>query len=147
MNKRTKYILFKPGTEINVDNAKMNGVVTNDIIMTVEAEDVSDGYHTLTELYTHRHALFAALCKIYDNYITPLNTRIHCWKSKLHSDGTMEPNWFIAGMTINKPDKIEYITYHMPIIWWNNFNVIEIDKAPQWDGHTSFDIIKRLGEL
>lgn len=32
----------------------------------IEAEDVSDEYHTMSELYEHRYALFAALIKVYD---------------------------------------------------------------------------------
>lgn len=110
--------------------------------------EVSDGYHTMTELYEHRYTLFAALLKIYDNYITPLNTRVKCWKSRLHADGNMYDNWFIAGMTIqqiNGPPK--YITYHLPINWWLRIDIMELETAPKWDGHTSQDVLKRLMEL
>lgn len=145
--KRTLYQLFNPSPKIEVDNITHNGVITNDTLMKIEADDISDGYHTMEELYQHRHALFCALCKIYDNYITPLNTRVTCWKSKLHHDGTSYPGWFIAGMTIKKVDGVQSITYHLPMVWWNNFNLIEVDKAPEWDGHTSLDVIRRLQEL
>lgn len=113
---------------------------------------VSDNYHSMDELYEHRYALFYALIKIYDNYITPMGTRIKCWKSKLHSDGTMFDDSFIVGMTIPnssfEPDKPPlYITYHYPMSWWNKFNVIALPNAPKWDGHTSDDVIERLMKL
>lgn len=112
------------------------------------AKDVNDGYHTFTELYNHRHALFCALCKIYDNYITPLNTRVKCWKSKLHDDGTMFEGWFIAGMTVLEIEgPPTYITYHLPMEWWDKFKLKEIERAPVWDGHTPNDVIQRLVKL
>lgn len=116
--------------------------------LVIEADSVSDGHHTMSELYNHRHALFCALCKIYDNYITPFNTRVHCWKSRLHADGTMFEGWFIAGMTITQFDtSVKYVTYHLPIEWWDKFKIIEMKKAPEWDGHTSNDVLARLMEL
>ena len=114
----------------------------------VEADEVSDGHHTMSELYEHRHTLFCALCKVYDNYITPLRTRVLCWKSKLHDDGTMFEGWFIAGMSVTEfTDKTTYITYHLPISWWDKFNVIELKNAPPYDGYTSDDVLKRLMSL
>jgi hypothetical protein len=116
--------------------------------MQVWGQECNDGYHTFSELYNHRHALFIALCKIYDNYLTPFNTRVKCWKSKLHHDGTMFHEFFILGMSVIQfTGKVEYITYHLPIALWDRINVIELDRAPEWDGHTSEDVIKRLYSL
>lgn len=110
--------------------------------------EITDGYHTMSELYEHRHALFVALLKIYDNYITPLNTRVKCWKSLVHNDMTMFPGWFIAGMNIKQFDGTEkQITYHLPIKWFDRINVMVLPVAPEWDGHDSNDVIRRLGEL
>lgn len=118
------------------------------IDLLVYGDEVSDGYHTMSELYNHRAALYCALVKIYDNYITPLRTHVMCWKSKLHDDGTMYDGWFIVGMTIKKfVGPPEYISYHLPLSWWDKFNVIEFDKAPPYDGYTSDDVFKRLLEL
>lgn len=128
--------------------------MTNYTDLNVEFKDefnglqVSDGDHTMDELYEHRCALFVALLKIYDNYITPMNTRVKCWKSSNHEDDTMFEGWFIAGMTIQQitgPPK--YITYHLPIEYWNEINVMILPNAPKWDGHTSKDVLKTLREL
>lgn len=114
----------------------------------VDAFEVSDGYHTFTELYSHRHALFIALCKIYDNYITPLNTRVKCWKSKYHADGSMYEGYFILGMSIRELDtSTSYISYHIPLSLWDKINVLELPVAPPYDGYTSNDVIERLYKL
>ena len=63
------------------------------------------------------------------------------WKSKLHNDGSSFDGWFIAGMDLPTGT----ITYHLPIDqFWDKFDVAEIEKAPEWDGHTSDDVVKRL---
>lgn len=98
-------------------------------------KDVSDGYHTFGELYEHRYALFAALC-------ASVGPRLS-WKSKLHSDGKMFLDSFIAG--IETP--LGMATYHMPLSWWDEFHCKELERAPQWDGHTSKDVLKRLAAL
>ncbi len=136
-------IRSKIGLEIVAEDS-----ITGNVEQIILADDIGDKYHMLSELYEHRHALFCALCKIYDNYITPFNTRVHCWKSKLHSDGTMFEGHFIAGMTITQfRGRVKYITYHLPLSWWDKFNLIVMERAPEWDGHTSDDVIKLLGEL
>jgi hypothetical protein len=103
--------------------------------VTIECEvgQISDGYHTFDELYAHRCTLFAALMKSHATL---------SWKSLLHDDGTMYDGWFIAGM--NLPSGV--ITYHLPIDqFWDNLKEInELERAPEWDGHTSDDVIKRL---
>lgn len=110
--------------------------------------EVSDGYHTMSELYEHRYALFYALVKVYDDYITPLGSSVTCIKSKLHHDGTMFDDSFIVMMGILKMDTTRIqISYHYPLSWWDKFNIMEMDRAPKWDGHTSDDVLKRLMEL
>lgn len=113
------------------------------------AFDFADEYHTFTELYEHRHALFAALCKIYDGYITPLGaTPVRAWKSKLHADGTMYEGWFIAGLRRKNIDNTELqLSYHLPERYWDNISALELPRAPEWDGHGSKEVIERLLKL
>lgn len=110
-------------------------------------EEMGDGYHTMKELYEHRYALFYALTKVYDSF-TPLGSYVTCWKSKLHDDGTMFEDSFIVGMTLKQFEGInKYITYHLPLSWWDKFNLVEYPRAPQYDGHTSRDVIAELMRL
>jgi hypothetical protein len=121
-----------------------------------EGEDIEvfDGHHTMKELYEHRFRLFIALCKIYDNYITPIGCNVRCWKSKLHHDGTSFEGWFLLGMTVTKPqfdvsfppDKFD-ISYHIPNKYWEITNVIALERAPKYDGYTSDDVLERLLRL
>lgn len=116
--------------------------------------DVTDSFHTMEELYTHRYHLFLALVKVYDNYVTPLACHVNCWKSMMHDDGTMFDDSFILGMTVTKP-KFEvseaperyHITYHLPMKYWHLAKVVEIRRAPPYDGHTSRNVLERLLRL
>lgn len=97
--------------------------------------DLSDGYHTFNELYHHRAVLFSVICNAFKSC---------AWKSKMHSDGTMYDGMFIVG--IDTPEGSA--TYHYDIEpYWNMFDVKELDKAPEWDGHTPEDAISRIAGL
>ena len=114
----------------------------------VWGDDVSDEYHSMSELYEHRLALTVALFRIYDGYVTPLASRVQCWKSKKHSDGTMFEGYFVVGMSIREFDGKDYqISYHYKLEHWSKFKLIEYDEAPEYDGHTSKDVIERLLKL
>ena len=100
-----------------------------------DSGSVSDGYHTFNELYHHRAILFATLCNTY-----PMDS----WKSKQHHDPEqpMYEGMFIVG--INTPRG--QATYHYDIDpYWNIFNVKELERAPEYDGHTPTDAINRIG--
>jgi hypothetical protein len=137
---------------------EMMGGECDELIKLVEkeiVEGISDGYHTMSELYEHRHRLFLALTKIYDNYITPLDSHVRCWKSRLHDDGSSYEGWFILGMTVTRPRSTfnpeepptKYlISYHLPNKYWDLAKVNELEKAP-YDGHTSKDVLERLLRL
>lgn len=107
-----------------------------------EGVDVSDGYHTFAELYDHRIALFIALCARIDA-VSPTG---HVWRSKLHSDGTGFDGWFIMGIG-TEPG--EQITYHLPMSAWpaTDWLGTEFARAPEFDGHTSADVLERIRRL
>lgn len=97
--------------------------------------DTSDGYHTFNELYHHRAVLFSVICN---------NRPEIAWKSKRHYDGTMYDGMFIVG--IDTPEG--QATYHYDLDpYWNMFHVKEVDSAPEWDGHTPDEAIRRIGTL
>lgn len=101
----------------------------------VVTDDTSDGFHTFSELYHHRAVLFSVIVRDHADL---------AWKSRLHHDGTMYDGMFIVG--IDTPDG--QATYHYDIDpYWNMFECKELDRAPEWDGHTSDDAIARISAL
>lgn len=104
----------------------------------LDTGSISDGYHTLNELYEHRHALFLALM-----YTQPDRS----WYSHCHDDGSSYDGWFIAGMTL-APTGLT-ITYHLPDRLLEKAELTGaslLKNAPKWDGHTPQDVIERLYE-
>jgi hypothetical protein len=106
-----------------------------------------DGYHTFTELYDHRIALWIALCRMTAN-VDWSEWGIKdptVWRSKVHSDGTSYDGWFLLG--INE-EKGKQITYHIPLERWEETDFAStLERAPEFDGHSSDDVLKRLKNL
>jgi len=101
----------------------------------ISTNDIGDGYHTFGQLYDHRTKLYIALASQNGN----------AWRSLAHSDGSVWDGWFILG--INKKAG-EQITYHLPTSEWDNCKFAEtLDKAPEWDGHSSDDVLERIQKL
>ena len=97
--------------------------------------NTSDGYHTFNELYHHRAILFSVIVKAFSN---------KAWKSLRHYDGTMYDGMFIVG--IDTPEG--QATYHYDIKpYWDMFECREMERAPEWDGHTPAQAIERIGKL
>jgi hypothetical protein len=96
-------------------------------------ELVSDGFHTFEELYYHRMILFSLI--VSDHSLA--------WKSKLHNDGTMFDDYFIVGIGIEIG---EQFTYHYKLEFYDLFQCKELEKAPEWDGHTTDDIMRLIGD-
>lgn len=95
----------------------------------------SDGYHTFDELYHHRAVLFSVIVSQFPRL---------AWKAKLHADGTMYDGMFIVGL--NTPNG--QATYHYDLDpYWNMFKCMELERAPEWDGHTPAQAIERIGKL
>lgn len=108
-----------------IADAKETGVIDS-------VGGVSDGYHTFDELYHHRAILFASICNLMPHL---------AWKSKLHADGTMYDDMFIVGVDTAEGNA----TYHYDINpYWDTFNVEELEKAPEFDGHTPEIALERI---
>jgi len=96
---------------------------------------VSDGYHTFDELYEHRCLLFIAVMKAHPAL---------AWRARAHADGSRLEGWWIGGLDLPSGR----ITYHLPDRLWSlldNAAVATRERAPEWDGHTSADVLDRLG--
>ena len=112
----------------------------------IDTNLVSDTYHTFGELYEHRIVNFMTICRlIYHSLISSTND-VPTWISRKHSDGSEWKGWFILGI---HTDKGKQITYHLPIEKWDEccMFAIPLDKAPEFDGHTSQDVLERLKQL
>lgn len=100
---------------------------------------ISDGYHTFGELYYHRIELYITLCRI-------LASEVCVWMSKKHSDDQQPLGWFLLGI---EQEKGNQITYHIPNAKWEECAKFAgiLDKAPEYDGHSSNDVLDRLRRL
>lgn len=97
--------------------------------------NTSDGYHTFNELYHHRALLFSVVVSQFKDI---------AWKSKQHHDGTMFDGMFIVGVNTLQGQA----TYHYDIEpYWDMFDCKEVERAPEWDGHTSEQAIERIATL
>lgn len=125
-------------------------LLTKKVSPAFSAGAISDGYHTFDELYEHRIVNFIALCRTCDMlnevaFGTDYEPRAYVWRSKKHSDDSEWDGWFILG--INK-ELGKQITYHLPISKWEETEFAEtLDKAPEFDGHTSADVLERIKQL
>lgn len=100
----------------------------------IDTNKISDGSHTFEELYDHRAKLFSVICS--------MNKQIS-WKSKFHDDGTMYEGYFIVGMNTEEGQ----VSYHYGLCYWDLFDVVELERAPKYDGHDSKDAILRILSL
>lgn len=117
-------------------------------LLRAEGDDleVSDGYHTFDELYDHRITLYITLCHMLK--AGEFDGKADVWRSKRHSDGELcfgTGSQFVMGIG---REKGEQVTYHIPIERWNETAYAEtLDKSPEWDGHSSADVLERLRRM
>lgn len=100
-------------------------------------KDFSDGNHTFGELYHHRAILSSVVFNMF---------KAVAWKSKKHDDEENDPMYdgmFIVG--IQTPEG--QATYHYNLEYWDLFDVVELERAPRYDGHTPDEAIKRIASL
>jgi len=108
---------------------------------------ISDGYHTFDELYDHRITLWIALCRLSALHAAtgPVPDENPTWRAVLHSDGSSIDGWFVIGMG-RMPG--EQMTYHLPLSRWEETGFAEtLERAPEWDKHTSADVLERIKNL
>lgn len=120
-----------------MNSAEINKLIEENKDKGLKTKEISDGYHTFEDLYTHRIHLFAVLCNTHPEL---------SWKSKRHYDEENNPMFngcFIAG--INTPEG--EATYHVKLEYWDLFKVKELETAPKYDGYTPNDVLKRLLSL
>lgn len=101
--------------------------------ITAASGSLYDGDHGMTELYEHRIMLFCVLLNSFP---------VLAWKTRKHHDGSSYPGYFLAGMELPAGT----ISYHLPDKCWDLLNVSGKEFGPEWDGHTSDDVLKRLEE-
>jgi len=94
-------------------------------------KDVSDGYHTIDELYDHRCSLFVMLCLQMKGQVF--------YKLDIFS-----PGWFILYLET----KYGQISYHIKDVFLPAIqNVAIYDVEHVWDGHSSKDVLDRMNLL
>ena len=137
--------------KITIKRPHSINIAPNSRAVAVEVEDladVNDGYHTIEELYDHRVTLYIVLGRE-----IAWHAKAHAgqcinppvWRSKSHSDGSTMDGWFIMGIGKEKGSQI---SYHLPLSRWDETYFAEtLDQAPEWDGHTSQDVLNRLKKL
>jgi len=107
--------------------------------------DASDGYHTFTELYEFRKAYNALLFNEWHYYSNQQDSNFYPVKSKRHSDGELcfGGGWFV----VSANTRCGQITNHYELKDWDLFRIPEVEKAPEWDGHTPQQALERLLDL
>ena len=100
--------------------------------------DMSDGYHTFKEYETFRMLYNAALFNcLVDKY--------KVCKSMYHDNGEKPfgGGYFVVYAELPTGQ----ISNHYELKYWDLFNIPIVNKAPKWDGHTTFDVMNRLFEF
>lgn len=110
----------------------------------IENHEITDGYHSIADLYLHRHHLtagfFNALAELRQYSFKHSGMP---WRSKKHDPygDPMFDGMFIVGVTIGE----QLITYHIPIEFWDLFDACNtMEYAPPWDGHDSDDVLRSI---
>lgn len=95
--------------------------------------ETSDGYHTFNELYEHRALLYIA-------WLTSDGCPGNPYLVKDHY-----PDWDLLGCFIGG----RQISYHIPVKHRHLYeNCVEdlTENPPEFDGHTSSDVLERITE-
>lgn len=99
---------------------------------------ISDGYHTFGELYHYRMLLQAAWFNL-----AVQQQQFNIVKSYRHHDGELcfgKENYFIVVAQLPTGQ----ISNHYKGENWDLFDVEEVERAPEWDGHTPQEAADRM---
>lgn len=113
---------------------KINELILEGKEQGFSTKDISDKWHTFGDLYHHRMILTYVILKSYPDL---------SWKSKQHHDGTMFDDSFIVGINTT----VGQYSYHYDLEYWSLFDIRELDKAPEYDGHKPEDITRLMSLL
>lgn len=102
-----------------------------------------DEHHTLEELYEFRMLYNAHAAR---GWLGAGRDVVKSWR---HSDGEecFGGGWFIvvADIPISTTTfDTAQVSNHYPAAAWDLFQVPDVDRAPEWDGHTPQDAARRL---
>lgn len=97
--------------------------------------DMSDGFHTFKEYETFKTLYNAA-------FFNCIVGKYRVCKSIYHDDGKKPFNggYFVVYAELPTGQ----ISNHYELKYWYLFNIPIVNKAPKWDGHTSFDVMNRM---
>lgn len=117
----------------------------HNIVFGLEASGkVSDGYHTFDELYHYRMLYNAGMANaLYDLEYHDRGQDIKIVKSWRHSDGELcfgKDNYFVVVMQLPTGQ----VSNHYHGEHWDLFKVPEVERAPEYDGHTPQEAAERL---
>lgn len=107
----------------------------------IKENEISDGYHTFTDLYNFRK-LYNAL--LFNEWAR--NNNIEVYKSKKHYDGEecFLGKWFIVVAILPTGQ----ISNHYKLKDWDLFQIPEYEKSKyEYDNHNSKDVIDRLNSF
>ena len=127
----------------------------------IDANDVSDGYHTFGQLYDCRLAYNAAL---FNEWANPNTVRFHTDLTQFDNTGTTKGNQYNVHKSLRHHDgelcfgggwfivvailPTGQISNHYKVEDWDLFKIPETEKAlVEFDGHTTDDVITRLLNL
>jgi hypothetical protein len=132
---------------IGPPHAHLDAPCTDDCYMYEgKPSQLTDGHHTMEELYDHQRALTAVLAA-YAAHPGGTGADPASWRSKAHhpDDGPMfEGGYFIVGIELDTGT----ITYHYKLTHWDDFAAVpELEHAPKWDRATPADTVTRLLKL
>ena len=102
-----------------------------------DKSSINDGYHSFNELYNYRMVYNALL---FNEWHKQGMYNVH--KSYRHADGELcfGGGWFVVVAETPQGQ----ITNHYKNEYWDLFNIQEVDKAAEWDGHTAQEAYNRM---